>query len=116
MPLELCHLVHLQVLDLSSNDLSRKIPKCLNNITAMKQIEGQYVVITNTSYENQFNRQFRYDHVFSRLFPCGSYEDKLVLVWKGALYELKIQGLLKNNDLSSNKWVKFRGKSLNLLD
>ncbi|XP_024032494.1 receptor-like protein EIX2, partial [Morus notabilis] len=74
IPVELCRLVRLQLLDLSSNDLSINVPKCLDNITAMKEIGSE----DSTIY-----------------WP---YE-----VWKGALQEFTSLGLLKNIDLSSNK-------------
>ena len=37
IPSHLCHLSHLQLLDLSLNNISRRLPNCLNNLTAMKK-------------------------------------------------------------------------------
>ncbi|KAI9116330.1 hypothetical protein K1719_012497 [Acacia pycnantha] len=37
LPLDLCHLTAIQVLDLSLNNLSRQIPKCLQNLSAMSR-------------------------------------------------------------------------------
>ena len=42
IPSQLCHLQDLNVLYLSSNNLSSSIPTCLGNITAMKQIGNTY--------------------------------------------------------------------------
>ena len=34
-PSHLCHLKHLQLLDLALNHISGSIPKCINNLTAL---------------------------------------------------------------------------------
>ncbi|PON42108.1 Leucine-rich repeat domain containing protein [Parasponia andersonii] len=92
MPPQLCHFQDLQVLDLSSNNLSGSIPTCLGNITAMKEIGSS---VSNIKHLYDF-----------RAFPgflILKYNDRLSVLWKGAVNELQNLGLLKNIDLSSNK-------------
>ncbi|XP_062108895.1 receptor-like protein EIX2 [Humulus lupulus] len=90
IPLQLCHLVDLQLLDFSSNDLFGQIPNCLGNITAMKELkQTTYAAVSRwgDAFPGDFNRQ------------------KLELVWKGAISELKNAGLLRSIDLSNNKLI-----------
>ena len=103
LPIQPCHLADLQLLDLPSNNLSSKIPKYLGNITAMKEIGSENVGIEDP-YIN---------YIGCPGVPLDFYNDKLVLVWKGAISEFKYLGLLKNIDLSSNKLI---GVSLKLWD
>lgn len=42
IPSNLCRLTDLQVLDLSLNKISGGIPKCLNNLTAMIQVDSKF--------------------------------------------------------------------------
>ena len=66
IPSQLCHLQDLNVLYLSSNNLSSSIPTCLGNITTMRQIRSTDLDIggsiwLGTYYRNLFevvyNRQ-----------------------------------------------------------
>ncbi|GMN62037.1 hypothetical protein TIFTF001_031122 [Ficus carica] len=93
IPSQLCHLQSLQLLDLSSNNLSSSIPTCLGNITAMKIISSGPYIGSPIPY-------------FARIDPSKPFaNDKLSLVWKGLVNELKNLGLLMNIDLSSNKLI-----------
>ena len=80
LPFQLCHFVDLQLLDLSSNDLSRKISKCLGNITTMKKIGSENVAIDDPYISH-------HDGGEGVLFDF--YNDKLALVWKGVISEFK---------------------------
>ncbi|KAK9181126.1 hypothetical protein WN944_024263 [Citrus x changshan-huyou] len=94
IPYQLCNLRFIQVLDLSSNILSRKIPKCFYNFSAITQERssnptigfGQYVVVhLGIAYE-------------------FSYLDTLQWTWKGSENEYEnTLGLVKCLDLSNNK-------------
>ena len=93
IPSHLCHLIHLQVLDLALNQISRSIPKCLKDIIALTQKWAPNSTITH-SFE------------FSVLdgISSSSYDDRATWMYKGREYEYKsILGLLKSIDLSSNK-------------
>ncbi|ESR34372.1 hypothetical protein CICLE_v10007116mg, partial [Citrus x clementina] len=78
IPYQLCNLRFIQVLDLSSNILSRKIPKCFNNFSAITQ-------------ERSSN-------------PTIGFRQYVVWTWKGSEngYENTL-GLVKCLDLSNNK-------------
>ena len=96
-PLEICHLVELQLFNLSLNDLSGRIPNCIGNIKGMRETKCHGSTIEYPYYGFNGDRGFsnwKYSH------------DKLLLVWKGALYKFKSLGLLE----------KFGEKSLNLLN
>ncbi|KAJ9679637.1 hypothetical protein PVL29_021535 [Vitis rotundifolia] len=89
IPLNLCQLKKVQMLDLSSNNLFGIIPKCLKNLTAMSQ-NGSLVI----AYEE---RLFVFD-------PSISYIDNTVVQWKGKELEYKkTLGLVKSIDFSNNK-------------
>ncbi|GAY69317.1 hypothetical protein CUMW_270970 [Citrus unshiu] len=75
-PFQLCQFAFLQVLDLSLNNISGKIPKCFNNFTAMTQERSSDPTI----------------------------KDKVMPTWKGSGREYRSTlGLIKNLELSSNK-------------
>ena len=93
IPSHLCHLIHLQVLDLALNQISGSIPKCLQDVIALTQKWTPNSTIT---------------HSFEFSVPNGisssSYDDHATWMNKGREYEYKsILGLLKSIDLSSNK-------------
>ena len=109
MPSHLCHLAHLQLLDLALNQISGRIPKCLNNLTLLTQKLSSNATITHL-----------YEEDFSRTSKDRAYDDHVFWMWKGREYEYKgILGLVKNIDLSSNKltgtiplWISLRTFSL----
>ncbi|CAA3029408.1 receptor 12 isoform X1 [Olea europaea subsp. europaea] len=83
IPSHLCRLANLQVLDLSLNKISGGIPKCLNNLTAMIQVDSEF------------------DSAFI-LFNRGGFESAFV-TWKGKEAEyINTLNLVKLIDLSSN--------------
>ncbi|XP_044505669.1 receptor-like protein EIX2 [Mangifera indica] len=93
IPLQLCHLVSIQILDLSFNNISGRIPKCFNNFTALSETTSSYAAIT---YEY-------FSHWYSAVHE---YIDSECLTWKGRKYEYKYTlGLVKIIDLSCNKMI-----------
>ena len=93
LPLHLCHLAHLQVLDFALNQISGSIPKCFNNLTALTQKVRANATISHI-----------YDQYFGSFYMTRTYDDHVLLMWKGREYDYKhILGLLKIIDLSSNK-------------
>ncbi|KAK4607134.1 hypothetical protein RGQ29_001095 [Quercus rubra] len=87
MPPHLCHLTHLQLLDLALNKITGSIPKCLNNL----------ISLTNTKSPNAANNH-SYELLSSR------YVDVTIWMWKGREYEYGNNlVLVKSIDLSSNK-------------
>ncbi|XP_004308379.1 PREDICTED: receptor-like protein 12 [Fragaria vesca subsp. vesca] len=94
LPSQLCHLPHLQILDVSVNEISGTIPKCLNNLTSLAQ-EGN----SNLTIRHSFN-------ISEAEPPMTSlyYEDDATFMWKGTLASYKSTlGLVKRIDLSSNR-------------
>ncbi|XP_034710631.1 receptor-like protein EIX2 [Vitis riparia] len=88
IPLELCHLDSLQILDLGNNNLSGTIPRCFGNFSSMTKQ-------SNSSSPFRFHNE---DFIYS-----GSI-DTAILVMKGVEYEYdNTLGLLAGMDLSSNK-------------
>ncbi|KAL2555868.1 disease resistance family protein/LRR family protein [Forsythia ovata] len=86
IPSNLCHLSHLQVLDFSLNKISGAIPKCLNNLTAMIEVD-------NESYVSSFSSGLQ------------SYESASV-IWKSNEREyINTLRLMRLIDLSSNNLV-----------
>ncbi|CAA3001011.1 receptor EIX2 [Olea europaea subsp. europaea] len=86
IPSNLCHLAHLQVLDFSLNKISGGIPKCLNNLTAMIQVDSKF--------DGAFHLRYH-----------GGFEGACV-TWKGKKAEyIKTLKFLKLIDLSSNNLV-----------
>ncbi|CAJ1953028.1 unnamed protein product [Sphenostylis stenocarpa] len=80
-PVHLCHLRQILVLDLSRNNLSKGIPTCLSNFTAMMD-------------RTVVNR----DEIIG-----GSYDSNVLLMWKGQeRVFFNPEYLLKSIDLSSN--------------
>ncbi|XP_068502668.1 receptor-like protein EIX2 [Phaseolus vulgaris] len=84
VPVHLCQLSQILVLDLSRNNLSKGIPTCLSNFTAMmdKTVVKQDEIIR------------------------GSYDSNVLLTWKGQEYVfLNPEYLLKSIDLPSNDFT-----------
>ena len=90
--LKLCQLKKLQILDLSSNNMSGTIPRCLSNFTAMIE-KGSLTIVYNFSLYNS-----------QMLYIRRPYVDSELVKWKGREFEYKnTLGLVKSIDLSSNK-------------
>ncbi|KAJ9679574.1 hypothetical protein PVL29_021483 [Vitis rotundifolia] len=88
IPLELCHLDSLQILDLGNNNLSGNIPRCFGNFSSM---------IKQSNSSSPF--PFHNEHYFE-----SESTDTATLVMKGVEYEYSnTLGLLAGMDLSSNK-------------
>ncbi|KDO37549.1 hypothetical protein CISIN_1g0482901mg, partial [Citrus sinensis] len=91
IPYQLCHLGFIQVLDLSLNIISGKIPKCFNNFSAM-------------TYERCSNPTIGFAKLI--FVPAGTgyyykYLVNLLLTWKGSENEYKSTlGLVRCLDLS----------------
>ncbi|KAF5470785.1 hypothetical protein F2P56_011274 [Juglans regia] len=84
LPLNLCHLSHIQILDLSLNKIEGTIPECIYNLTAMS-------LSTNQSVLSAYTKR-------------TTYKDHASVVWKGREFVFKnFLGLVKMIDLSSNK-------------
>ncbi|XP_021800992.1 probable LRR receptor-like serine/threonine-protein kinase At1g34110 [Prunus avium] len=93
IPLQLCNLTHVQILDLSINNISGTIPKCLSNLTALVD-KGHSILTITHHYACNFG-----NGIFSE-----SYDDVATLVWKGIMSEYKSTlGLVKSFHLSSNQ-------------
>ncbi|GAY66694.1 hypothetical protein CUMW_250840 [Citrus unshiu] len=91
---ELCHLAFIQVLDLSLNNISGKIPKCFSNFSMMIQEKSSNPII---GLANEILVVPGYIYYFR-------YLDNVLLTWKGSEHEYKSTlGFVKYLDLSSNK-------------
>ncbi|RVW70472.1 LRR receptor-like serine/threonine-protein kinase FLS2 [Vitis vinifera] len=89
IPLELCHLDSLQILDLGNNNLSATIPRCFGNFSSM-------IKQSNSSSPFPFHNARHFD---------SESTDTATLVMKGVEYEYdNTLGLLVGIDLSSNKF------------
>ncbi|XP_022769543.1 probable inactive leucine-rich repeat receptor kinase XIAO [Durio zibethinus] len=101
IPSTLCRQQFLQILDLSLNNLSGTIPSCLNNLTAMAHLRSLQATV-HSSYpyaDADFTGSFT-----SNIWMMGTYDDHLLVIWKGLEQEYgKTLGLLKIIDLSSNQ-------------
>ncbi|GMP68176.1 hypothetical protein CsSME_00027885 [Camellia sinensis var. sinensis] len=93
IPQDICYLNQIQVLDLSQNDLSGKLPKCFNNFSALVQ--------SNSSEGTIYSPYNTYADGASL---TGYYVSNALVQWKGQQREYgELLGLLKLIDLSSNK-------------
>ena len=93
-PFQLCQFAFLQVLDLSLNNISGKIPKCFNNFTAMTQERSSDPTI----------KVYYYTFVGPPYVHHYSFQDKVMPTWKGSGREYRSTlGLIKSLELSSNK-------------
>ncbi|XAR53563.1 Non-specific serine/threonine protein kinase [Bertholletia excelsa] len=93
IPPSICHLNHIQILDLSQNSLSGKIADCVDNFTALVQVNSSNPLI-----------DFSYKPYKGSFYDGSSYVGNVLVQWKG--HELEYSntlGLLKSIDLSSNK-------------
>ncbi|XP_030968577.1 receptor-like protein EIX2 [Quercus lobata] len=83
-PSHLCHLKHLQLLDLALNHISGSIPKCINSLTALTSP----ISTTGHLYKGPLD-----------FFHC---DDLAFWLWKGRDLSSNL-GQIKSIDLSSNK-------------
>ena len=95
IPLNLCWLKYLRILDLSVNDISGSIPQCIDNFTAMAQKGDSSTDIISSDYNYSSGENFIIEE---------PYVDSARIVWKGRedMYSQSL-GLVKIIDLSSNK-------------
>nr|GMC67538.1 receptor-like protein 12 [Ipomoea batatas]GMC79018.1 receptor-like protein 12 [Ipomoea batatas] len=93
VPSSICHLHSIQILDLSENILTGKIPHCFYNFTFMMKNSrsiGNAIRYLNNTSGGRFN----------------SYIDNILIQWKNQDREYRKQlGLLKSIDLSSNQLI-----------
>ncbi|KEH16826.1 LRR receptor-like kinase [Medicago truncatula] len=94
IPTSMCNLSFLQVLDLSTNNITGQIPQCFSHIIALSNL--------------MFPRK-RFDHssytfsIEGEMYEIGSFKDKAILAWKGSNREYgKNLGLMTIIDLSNN--------------
>ncbi|KAK7860996.1 receptor-like protein eix2 [Quercus suber] len=87
IPLQICQLSYLRVLDLANNSLSSSIPKCLNLIRAMAMLPD-YAYGVNLEYFNDVSLYY----VSLMLVPKGN-----VLEYEGNLRFVKTIDLSSNN-------------------
>ncbi|XP_019152114.1 PREDICTED: LRR receptor-like serine/threonine-protein kinase GSO2 [Ipomoea nil] len=89
---EFCHLTSLRILDISNNNLTGVIPKCLKNLTAMTDDEGEVPV-------GFF--EWRYSSSYS-----GSFGESALVTTKGHEYEYftTILMLFVSMDFSNNNF------------
>ncbi|KAJ9555478.1 LOW QUALITY PROTEIN: hypothetical protein OSB04_010092 [Centaurea solstitialis] len=93
IPLQLCHLVNLQILDLSMNNLNGTIPPCVKNLSAM--VHGWLLLENNM---HRYAKDLDEGNVM-----VGTYVDNAIMEWQGNERELtSTLGLLTSIDLSSN--------------
>ncbi|GLU03828.1 hypothetical protein SLE2022_210040 [Rubroshorea leprosula] len=94
IPPSLCYVESLQVLDLTTNNLSGAIPSCLNNLTIMAQTRS-----SNLHQSYPFN-------VFLNGIVMKVGVDYASIVWKRVEQEFrKTVNLLKIIDLPSNRLI-----------
>ncbi|WVZ15885.1 hypothetical protein V8G54_013451, partial [Vigna mungo] len=91
LPLQICYLKSIQLLDLSLNNLSGEIPTCIKNFSSMAQMtslrdyQGHYYLVNNNFTSGDY-----------------SYDLNAILMWKGSKQMFTHMGLslLKSIDLS----------------
>ncbi|PQQ18060.1 putative LRR receptor-like serine/threonine-protein kinase [Prunus yedoensis var. nudiflora] len=92
---QLCHLTRIQLLDLSRNNISGTIPKCLNSLTTLTQKRSSSQTIQHSILGDYLGG-----------YISGCYDDEASLTWKGFRAKFRSNlGLLKSIDLSSNKLI-----------
>ncbi|KAK7272652.1 hypothetical protein RJT34_29387 [Clitoria ternatea] len=94
LPLSMCHLTTIQVLDLSQNNLSGEIPNCVKNLISMV-IKSTIRVPINQYYTFNVDGTLHYFVTIDDFFPR--------VTWKGKeLFFKDNQRILNLIDLSSN--------------
>nr|GMD01971.1 receptor-like protein 12 [Ipomoea batatas] len=90
LPLSLCHLKDIRVLDLSRNRIAGRIPHCVSNLTFLSLTKSSY----GTTIASKIYFAFQYD----------SYITNILIQWKHSEQEYSRNlRLLKVIDLSSNR-------------
>ncbi|KAL8474344.1 hypothetical protein ACS0TY_030983 [Phlomoides rotata] len=99
IPSEICRLTRLQVLDLSRNNFSGKIPDCFNNFSTICG-NDTYEPFVGVLYNDLFGS---FKSLVPHSSPGQAFEyERLIVQWKGRVAEYtKILGLLKLIDLSN---------------
>ncbi|XP_014499048.1 LRR receptor-like serine/threonine-protein kinase GSO2 [Vigna radiata var. radiata] len=97
-PIQLCYLRHIQLLNLSRNKLSKAIPTCLKNFTAMS-----HKSINRTETQGLlYGYNITYYEIYG-LFVSFAYQLDITWVWKGVEQVFRDPELnLKSIDLSCN--------------
>lgn len=94
-PESLCYLTNIQLLDLSENNLSGRIPKCIKNFSAMSQDVSSAITTDSVLY---------YTVTYRENFE--GFDILALLMWKGAEQQFKDNKLiLRSIDLSSNQLI-----------
>ncbi|WVZ14943.1 hypothetical protein V8G54_012509 [Vigna mungo] len=98
LPIQLCYLRYIQLLDLSRNKLSKVIPTCLKNFTAMSEKS-----INRTETELLiYGYNITYSEIYGRYTP-SNYRLEVTWMWKGVEQVFRDpQMKLKSIDLSCN--------------
>ncbi|XP_014498882.1 LRR receptor-like serine/threonine-protein kinase GSO2 [Vigna radiata var. radiata] len=97
-PIELCYLKHIQFLDLSRNMLSKGIPSCLKNLTAMTKKN----INTSDTLNRIYSMNITYVEMYG-FYAKKNYTLSISLMWKGVEQGFKNPELqLKSIDISSN--------------
>ncbi|KAK7825916.1 receptor-like protein eix2 [Quercus suber] len=91
IPIHLCHLAHLQVLDLALNQILGSIPKCLNNLHTLTQKDSPNATIVHSSIEIFSNLDYEISHI-----------DRMFFMWKGK-EQIDMLQSLDFLDLSKNQ-------------
>ncbi|XP_048421923.1 receptor-like protein EIX2 [Pyrus x bretschneideri] len=94
IPLQLCNMGSIHILDFSMNNISGSTPKCLNMLTYLAQ---------KGSLSRTINHFFLLDNK-GRNSLASAYNDDTSLIWKGTMSKYKsTMGLVKSIHLSSNR-------------
>ncbi|XP_022634573.1 receptor-like protein 12 [Vigna radiata var. radiata] len=98
LPIQLCYLKHIQFLDLSRNMLSKGIPSCVKNLTAMTE--------KNINTSDTLHRIYSINITYYEIYGVNGdeyYTLNISLMWKGVEQGFKNPELkLKSIDISSN--------------
>ncbi|XP_027358676.1 receptor-like protein EIX2 [Abrus precatorius] len=98
IPIQLCYLRHIQLLDLSRNNLSKGIPSCLTNFTALSEKNINSTEIQSHVYWYNSTYVENYGGITQ-----DGYTLNITLMWKGVEYGFKDpQVRLKSIDISCN--------------
>lgn len=98
---QICLLVHIQLLDLSNNNISGIIPRCLNNLTAMAHKVSNYIANEHIIWNGT---EFRL--AIASLTAYGGDSLTTIVSWKGNVYEYRKNfGEMRSIDLANNKLI-----------
>ncbi|XP_061337793.1 receptor-like protein EIX2, partial [Gastrolobium bilobum] len=99
LPIHLCNLRRIQLLDLSRNNLSKGIPTCFKNFTAMSEKS----INSTETRSHIYSDNSTLSEIYGLFYPGDDYTLYITLMWKGEEYGFKNpEFLLKSIDLSSN--------------